>query len=49
MQGGSTLRLPRCLLNGPPDQILAVATKAAMMDMGVAWLLDVVEKTSRQS
>jgi DNA-binding transcriptional LysR family regulator len=42
------LEIAEIPLARPPDQILAVATKAAMMDRGVAWFFGVVENTGRR-
>ena len=46
--GRLDLEIAEIPLARPADQILAVATKAAMMDRGVAWFFGVVEKTARR-
>jgi DNA-binding transcriptional LysR family regulator len=46
--GRLDLEIAEIPLTRPRDQILAVATKAAMMDRGVDWLFGMVEKTGRR-
>lgn len=41
------LEITQSPVSRPPDQILAVATNAALMDRGVAWLFGLVQQTSQ--